>query len=303
MLYSKISCEHKMLNSQTITKTLFNMATNKYGFIHDNDITIFFDKSHLLCYDISDLPSRYATYPITYSAGWLFIQKLLNQLDETTKSYIITIINLYPSKLLSIIDAILSFPVNHDIICVMVTIIFTNLEKPTVLCTLINNKWVPFCIKFGKTCDYLINFTMGKNVMKQLINQFMATKMDKDVDIMCASEFFTTFILYNEFYHIKFTMLIFDRICNKVYMCLIDTNFPPLEGSTTLGKFCSTIVVDTPLFDFKKMYYCTDIYYSSDNTFKLAKKRKNLLINRIIKIASRNIRMGTWHLGNDELFY
>src|SRR5579863_6043891 len=159
MLYPKISCEYKTFSPQTIVETLRNISTNNYGFIHvDISTTIIFDnlRLNLLRYDGSNLLNGYTIYPIMSSVKWVFIQKLLNQLDKTIKSCVSNILSSHPSKLLSIIDATLSFPVNYDIFCIIITNVFTSLEKMITLYIPINNKWTPFCMLIGEKCEFLV---------------------------------------------------------------------------------------------------------------------------------------------------
>ena len=297
MLRSKICCEQKMLHPTIIAKLLFNMSINKYGFTHvDDDTTIIFNnlRFNLLYHDVTNLTNGYTIFPITYSVEWLFIQKLLNQLDDTIKSHMVNILKLYPSKLLSIINAILSFSLNYDIFCIITTNIFTNIEKPTTLYTIIHNKWAPFCIEFGKTCNYIAKFTMQKRIIKRLVNCFMTAKIDQNKNIMCISESFTVCILYNERSNINFTMLAFDHDSDKVYMCSVDTS--PCN-------FYSFEAVTRSPFDFKKIYDCITIYHSTDNTYKLSKKRKNLLINGMIRSLSEKIGTRTWYVRDNDFFY
>ena len=297
MIHPKIHCEHKTLNPQSVAKILCNISTSNYGFVHvDNYTAIFYDnlRFNLLCYDVPDLLNGYPIYPITYSIEWLFIQKILNQLDDTIKSHMVNILKLYPSKLLSIIDAILSFPLNYDIFCIMTTNIFTNIEKPTILCTIMHNTWRPFCIEFCKTCNYIAKFTIQEHIVKILINYFMTTKIDQNKNIVCISESFIVCILYNERSNINFTMLAFDHDSDKVYMCSVDT--PPCT-------FYSFEAVTISPFDFKKIYDCVTIYHPNDNTYKLSKKRKNLLINGMIRSLSEKIATRTWHVGDNDFFY
>ena len=298
MIHLKIRCGHKILNPQSVAKILYNISTNNYGFVHvDNYTAIFYDnlRFNLLCYDVPDSLNEYPIFPITYSIEWLFIQKTLNQLDRTTKTNMMIILSGYPSKLLSIIDAILSFPINYDIICIIITNIFANIDKPTILYAYFNNEWILFCVEFGKTCNYLVNFTSHEHVIRRLINYFITIQtVKKNVNIMCTSESFTVLALYNESTHADFTMLAFDHNSGKISACLFDT---------ISGKYCSTSAVSCSPFELKKIYNCFVIYDSNDNMQKLTSKRKTLLIDRIVKSFSEKIEKRTWYFGNTELFY
>ena len=297
-MHPKIRCEYKTFTPQIIAKTLYNISTNQYEFIYvDNHTTIYFDNLHfnLLCYDVPDSLNGYPIFPITYSVEWIFIQKTLNQLDDITKSNIMIILSGYPSKLLSIIDAILSFPINYDIICIIITNIFANIGEPTTLYTQLNNEWTLFCVEFGNTCNYHVKFMIQDNIVRRLINHFITIKMDKTkANIMCTSESFTALMLYNEYIFADFTLLVFDHNSGKISTCLLHS---------ISSARCSNFVISKSPFEIKKMYFCAVTYDLDNDTHKLTRERKILLINKIIETLSEKIEKRTWRIENNELFY
>lgn len=309
MMYQKIYCEYQYLDPPMIAKILFNISINKRGFVRVNDnATIFFDNSctNLLHYDILHQQSGYLVCVITYSTEWLFIQKFMNSLNEMIKYIMIDILNLCSFKLLSIIDAVLSFPVNDDIKFVIMSNIFTNLRGPVKFYAPINNKWIPFCVEFGGTCNYLTKITAKESVIKKLMNRFITTRMDRHSNIMCTSESFTAFILFNDHIRADFTMLTFDHDSDKISMCLFDKS---------LNKCQRTYTIFGSPFDQRKLHYCTTIFCSDNNVYKLTKSCTELLIDRVIESLSKKEemyalkqdsstnQMHTWYLGNNDLFY
>lgn len=296
MILPKVHCEHKSLNPRIIATILYNISTDNYGFTHvDNKSTAYFDNSHLnlLCYDVPDLPNGYITHTITYSAEWLFLQKILNHQDDKVKSYMIDILNTYPSKLLLIIDAIISSPVNQDIKFIIASNIFANLEKPIKLYASINSKLTLFCMGFDKSCNYLVKFTRQEHIIKKLLNYFITTKMDTKVNIMCTSESFTACILFNHHTKVDFTILTYDHNSDIVSMCVFD-KLPNVD------RFIDC-VIGLP-FKRDNLYNCTMIFHSDDNMFKLSKEKTKSLTNRIIK-SLESIKTHSWYLGNNDLFY
>ena len=298
MLQPKICCEHKSFTSRIIAKIIFNISINQYGFIHiDNSTTIFYDSSrfNLLCYDVPDLQNGYSTFPITYSSEWLLIQNILNNIDTISRKLdMITIFNEYSSKFLSIIDAILTFPLNCVTKCVIISNIFVDLNKPIKLYTSINNEWIPFCVLFGNTCNYLVKVIPQRNIMTKLINHFVTTKMDKNANIMCTSEQFTAFILFNKWSSIQFTILMFNHNSEKFSMYPLDTS---------QYKYYSRSHISHLPFDINEMYGCVVLFQSSDNTHKLTKENKRLLISKIIESLSKKMETHAWNVENNDLFY
>ena len=240
------------------------------------------------------------------------IQKILHRLDSSTKMNILNTINEFTSNVLSIFSAILLLPVNDDIICIIISNIFTHLKGPTRYHTFINKKWALFCSSFGKTCNYVTKHVVQDNIMKKLMNHFITTKMDSFVNIMCASKMFTIFILFNEYYYINFTFLAFDNESDNVVMSPFDVSHEhdcknhehlicPYYELTSSYYFHDN--VDRIPFNFNKMYHCDDIYYSDDNMFNLSKSRKNLLISKIIKVLSKKFKHRHLGYGNINLFH
>src|SRR5579863_10209371 len=181
MYHTNIYCERYHPTPQIIATILHKLSTNNYGSIYvNNNVTFIIDKSGAkLQYRNKFEPIMNKSIShISCSEEWIFIQKILNQLDEVTKLYITDILNSYPSKLLLIISAILSFPENCDIKCLMLSHFFVNLDEPIKMYTWINNKWTLFCVSFGNTCNYLYKFKAREHVMKKLINYFVTTKMN-----------------------------------------------------------------------------------------------------------------------------
>ena len=242
-----------------------------------------------------------------------FMRIFLNQLDTSTKSNILDILNEFTSNVLSIFSTILSFSVDDDIKCFIISIIFTNLGGPIKYYTSVNNKWMPFCASFGKTCNYLLKFNAQDNIMKTIINYFMTTKMDQSVNIMCISKSFVALILFNksEYVCAKFTFLTYDRNTDKISMCVFDglTVCCCKGPRTNIHGYLSR---DEPcfykhnkpryaLFDLNNMYICDVIYCPDESAHKLTKIHEHQLINKIIKLLSNTFD----HLKHmvDHLFY
>ena len=226
------------------------------------------------------------------------IQKILKQLDASTKLIIIDTLNGFTLNVLSIFDVILTFPIINDIKCFIITMMFTNLGGPIKYYTSVNNKWVPFCISFGKSCNFLLKFDAQELVMNKLMTHFISTKMDKSVNIMCVSKLFAAFILHNDpkYTCAKFTFLTFDRISDKVSMCVFDelTKFdcksPTPHHNTCPFNVRSFYRHHGPVdltFELNNMYVCDVIYCPDERIYTLTKTHKNQLINKIIKMLSR----------------
>lgn len=104
MYHQKIRCEYNNFLLVIVATMLYNMSTNKYGFInYKNDVTIYLskDNSPLLNYDVLNTVNKFECAPITFSEKW--IQVMLNDLDEITKSNMISTLKEFTTKLILII--------------------------------------------------------------------------------------------------------------------------------------------------------------------------------------------------------
>ena len=229
---------------------------------------------------------------ITLPMKQTLIQRILDQLDMLTKLNVLDILNQFALNVLSIFDVIISSPVDNDIKCIIISIIFTDLGEPVKYYTSVNKKWVPFCVSFGKTCNYLLNFDAQENVMKTIMNHFITTKMDKSVNIMCISKSFAAFILHNDSKHTcaNFTFLAFDRKLSKLFMCAVDKstehcctliNYSHATCPFNYSSFYQHCIPGQAHFELRNMYMCDVIFYSSDNRYTLGQKHKNQLINKV----------------------
>ena len=244
----------------------------------------------------------------------IFAQTMLDQLDISTKLNILDILNQFTLNVISIFSAIISFSVDDDIKYIIISIIFTNLEGPIKYYTSVNKKWVPFCVSFGKTCNYLLKFNAQENIMKTIMNHFIMTNMDNSVNIMCISKSFVAFILYNypEYTCAKFTFLAFDRKSSELSMCTFDklieqycTTLRIDHGACPFNKngFFQSRVPNKAPFELNNMYTCDVLYYSDNNTYTLAKKHKNQLVDQIMRSLSTRIKTYAYSHENNNLFY
>lgn len=296
MHHQKIYCEYTKLNPRIIATILRNTSINKWGYIYaDYDTIIFLDKSHsrLLHYNIFNKMNEYEMFPIIYSEEWICIQRFLNSLDNQTNTNILKSLNMYPTKILLMIDVILSFPVNFDIKYIILTKLFTRFKQPMRLFTVVDDKWIPFCVCIDGTCNYLIKFKTHERNMKTLINDFITSKMNYDVNMMYISDSTVTFILYNDYCSIKFTILVFDYINDHLSMY-------PLDISSSRQYPCSSIGEIIP-FELNKI----DDFYVNYNSIIHVNTNKHISnsLRKIREILSSSDAMRCWIPSDNKLFY
>ena len=293
MYHTKVCYENYKFDPRAVAVMLYNMSICKWGPMimsnnAKNEITVNLDKSctKLMYHGNFELVKD----DITCSEEWICIQKNLNRLDGVTILIIKDILKLYPLKLLSIISAILSFPIDYDVKHIILSHVFINLEKSTTFYAYVGDEWRQFYVAFGQKCHYVAKIMTQEIIIKQLIDHFVTTKMDSDVNIMCTSESFTAFILHNEKRCCAdFTFLTFDHASHKITMYLFDVSDEHIDGihddilcPSIINDDCDPINVNKLPFNFNKMHKCTIIFHSNDNTFKLTKKCINLLVSGIV---------------------
>ena len=231
MYHQKIYCKYDKFDPTDVATILYNLSTNKYGFINCGGITIYLNKAHsiLSCYNTLDTLNE--RIPITFSEEWLNVQIILNKLNEGAKSNIIIALKKYPTKMLLIISAILSFTVISDMKYMIISKLFTKFKLSIEYYIISNNKCAPFFRYFGGVCDYIVRFQQYGNIAKKLIDHFVTTKMDDTTNIMYVSNSCTLCMLHNKYCDAKFTFLHFDHGSNNCYFNLFDTQVIPESAS------------------------------------------------------------------------
>ena len=157
MYYSKVHCNQYDFDSKTVSTILYNVSINATGFIYyDTYYTIHLNNAQLnMLLSSQIIKSReYSDIPITYSIDWIMVQKFLNQLDPVSTSNMIKFMDTFSKKILSILDAILSLPMNCDIKLIILSFMFINSRKLTTFSTIINSESKIICAHFGDMiCD------------------------------------------------------------------------------------------------------------------------------------------------------
>src|SRR5579863_3187076 len=241
MYYSKVHCNQYDFDSKTVSTILYNVSINATGFIYyDTYYTIHLNNAQLnMLLSSQIIRSReYSDIPITYSIDWIMVQKFLNQLDPVSTSNMIKFMDTFSKKILSILDAILSLPMNCDIKLIILSFMFINSRKLTTFSTIINHESEIMCAYFGDMiCEYRSKHTTKGLAVRKILNHVATLDLEVATRIMCICKQFTTLMFNNQHSTKMFMILMIDNNTNIVSL------YPLCIGEMVLKRAISIFCV------------------------------------------------------------
>lgn len=296
MYYPKIYCEHHNFDPKVIGIILYNISTNVIGFIHNNvDYVIYRDTTQLKLLQ-SNMVNKIYEHEIIYSEDWVLMQRYLNKLKYEVTSNIIYYMKYGSKEILSIIDAVLSFPMNSDIKFIIMSNIFTNSDILVRISTVIDYKSQYLCVYFGGMCKYNFNLATGGAIIKKLIDYYVTTNMRKKIKLMCVFGSFTILMFNNLYSREDFTILIFNHDTNKVTM------YPFCVNGGCIGNYYGYDGIKYVSRFINNMHECTIIRELNFNS------RVILDIKSLIEKIKHHVQLfvSKFHaeyMPDDDLFY
>ena len=217
------------------------------------------------------------------------IQLFLNKLDHVSTSNMIKFMNVFSKKILSILDAILSLPMNCDIKSIILSFMFINSRKLIMFSTIINHESEIMCAYFGDMiCEYRSKHTTKGLAVRKILNHVATLDLEVATRIMCICKQFTTLMFNNQHSTKMFMILMIDNNTNMVSL------YPLCIGEMVLKRAISIFCV---LIDY--WIDCCDVI----NTIIYDDGNKLNNINSLIENIKCSIRSFGLSFQNDVYYY
>ena len=290
MYYPKVYCDNYILSPKLVSIILYKISNNADGFMyHDTNYVIYLKNTQLkvLSFNTIDQINPHTNISISYSEDWIMIQKFLNKFDDDVALHMQRFLNQYSKELFSIIDAILSLPMNRDIKLIIMSKTFTNLSKITKISTVIDKYPRYFCVYFGDIHKYHFKLTNKGVVIKKLLDHYMITSNIYDnTKIMYVSELYIALMVNNLYSRTEFTILMFENETNKF----------------TIYPLCINVMCTDCYFRERAVNTITNISNSIDFCTVICEPKFTLNVKPLIKKMKHYIQPFMLKLSNTHMY-